>query len=78
MKLALEEAKRGGASITKHCLDEDGLPRVGAVLETMMPELCIFDTLKGKAVLYYYRDKEEGVVESVKISSPAESKDIQV
>lgn len=41
-----------------------------------MPELCVFDTLKGKAVLYYYRDKEDGIVESVKVSSPAESKDI--
>lgn len=34
----------------------------------------MFDTLKGKAMLYYYRDKEEGVVESVKVSTPPDTR----
>ncbi len=54
--------------IKGNTLDSDGLPRVGAVLTAGLAELCVWDEIKGKPMVYLHRDKEDAVVEAVKIS----------
>lgn len=48
-------------------LDSDGLAQIGKKLDCGDAELCVYDTVQGKAKITSFKDQESARVETVRI-----------